>query len=153
MIISLFNINNYFSYIDDDNEIVETRDLLEASFTNCIIDGNQNIEFILDFAEGSLFNFNVKNSMLKFDTTNSDILDNPLFDFSNTSYYQNIILNGNPNFKEIDTNQYIIGQESEAIGSADSNGALQVPFDILNVNRSTTPDIGAYQHIIFEEED
>ena len=76
-----------------------------------------------------------------------------MFDFSNTSYYQNIILNGNPNFKEIDTNQYIIGQESEAIGSADSNGALQVPFDILNVNRTTTPDIGAYQHIIFKEED
>jgi len=146
-------INNYFTYLDDGNEIVETRDLLEANFTNCIIDGNQNIEFVLDDADGSLFNFNVKNSMLKFDTTNSDILDNPIFDFSNTSYYQNILLNGNPNFKEIDTNQYIIGQESEAIGSADNNGALQVPFDIRNVNRTTSPDIGAYQHIIFEEED
>jgi len=146
-------INNFFSYLDNGNEVVETRDLLEANFTNCIIDGNQNIEFVLDYVEGSLFNFNVKNSILKFETTNSDILNNPLFDFSDTGYYQNIILNGEPHFKEIDTNQYIIGQDSQAIGNADNNGALLVPFDIMNVSRTTSPDIGAYQHIIFEEED
>lgn len=145
-------INNFFTYIDDGNEVVETRDLIAGNFTNCIIDGSQNIEFVLDHVEGSLFNFNVKNSMLKFDSTNSDIINNPLYDFSNTNYYQNIILNGVAHFKEIDENQYIIGQESEAIGSADSNGALQVPFDILNINRTLLPDIGAYQHIIFEEE-
>ena len=46
----------------------------------------------------------------------------------------------------------IIGQDSEAINNADINGATLVPFDILNINRTTTPDIGAYQHIIFEEE-
>ncbi len=145
-------VNNFFTFVDNGSEVVETRDLLAANFTNCIIEGNQNVEFILDKVEGSLFNYNVKNSMLKFNTTNSDLLNNPLFDFTDTNVYQNVILNGNPNFKDITTNSYIIGQDSEANGNADVNGALQVPFDILNISRTTTPDIGAYQHIIFEEE-
>ena len=80
------------------------------------------------------------------------MLNNPLYDFSNTSIYQNVILNGTPHFQDIDMNQYIIGQDSEAIGMADIGGALLVPFDILNINRTSSPDIGAYQHIIFEQE-
>ena len=30
-------------------EIIETRNLHAANFTNCIFDGNNNIEFIIDF--------------------------------------------------------------------------------------------------------
>ncbi len=145
-------INNFFTFVDNGSEVIETKDLLAANFTNCIIDGNQNVEFVLDKVDGSLFNYNVKNSMLKFNTTNADLLNNPLFDFTDTNVYQNIILNGVAQFKDVTTNQYIIGQDSEANGNADNNGALQVSFDILNVNRTTLPDIGAYQHITFEEE-
>jgi hypothetical protein len=145
-------INNFFTFFDDNgNEITETRDLNEANFTNCIINGNQNLEFIVDKVEGSAFNFNIKNCMLKFDTTDIDLLNNPLFDFNDSNIYQNIILNGITDFKDFATNQLIIGRDSDAIGKADINGALSVPFDILNMNRVTMPDIGAYQHIIFEE--
>jgi len=146
-------VNNFFTFMDNGTEVIETRDLLAANFTNCIIDGNQNVEFVLDKVEGALFNYNFKNSMLKFDTTNSDLLNNPLYDFNDANVYQNIILNGIAQFKEIAMNQYIIGQDSEANGSADTNGALQVPFDILNINRTIIPDIGAYQHVTFEEEE
>ncbi len=142
-------INNFFTFVDNGSEVTETRDLLAANFTNCIIDGNQNVEFILDKVDGSLFNYNFRNSILKFDTTNSDLLNNPLYDFTDITVYQSIILNGVAQFKDFTTNEYIIGQDSEANGNADSNGALQVPFDILNVGRITTPDIGAYQHITF----
>jgi len=146
-------VNNFFTYVDaSNNTIVEVRDLQEANFTNCIIDGNQNIEFVLDKIEGAAFNFNVKNSMLKFDTNNSDVLNNPLFDFENVSLYQNIILNGNSNFKDISINDFLIGQDSDANGNADVNGASEVPFDILKISRTTLPDIGAYQHVVFEEE-
>ena len=144
-------INNFITSTDNGSEVTVTNDLLAANFTNCIIDGNQNVEFLLDKVEGASFNYNIKNSLLKFNTTNSDLLNNPLFDFTDTSVYQNIILNGIAQFKDVDTNEYIIGQDSEANNQADSNGALQVPFDILNVSRTTSPDIGAYQHIIFEE--
>ena len=123
-----------------------------ANFTNCIIDGNQNIEFILDRVEGTVFDFNVKNSMLKFDTNDTNLLNNPLFDFADVAIYENIILNGIPNFKNTNLNDLIIGQDSEAIENADMNTALSVPFDILGVSRTTAPDIGAYQHITFEEE-
>ena len=146
-------INNFFTYVDESgNEVIETRDLIEANFTNCIVDGNQNLEFILDKVDESSFNYNFKNCMLKFSTTDNNLLDNPLFDFSDTNVYQNIVLNGFPHFRDVSINDFIIGQDSEAINIADSNGAALVPFDILNIDRTTTPDIGAYQHIIFEEE-
>ncbi|RPD99938.1 hypothetical protein EGM88_01340 [Aureibaculum marinum] len=147
-------INNHYTYYDDTNtEIVETHNLQTANFTNCIISGNQDLEFLLDKVEGADFNFNIKNSMIKFNTTNVNVLESPIYDFDNTSLYQNIILNGEPNFMDVSTNEYIIGEESDANGNADIDGALQVPVDILNVNRTVSPDIGAYQHIVFEEEE
>lgn len=146
-------VNNFFTTVDqNNNEVIVTNDLNKANFTNCIIDGNQNIEFILDRVEGTVFDFNVKNSMLKFDTNDTNLLNNPLFDFTDVAIYQNIILNGIPNFKNTNRNDLIIGEDSEAIENADMNTALSVPFDILGVSRTTAPDIGAYQHITFEEE-
>ena len=42
-------INNFYSYTNaSGQEIIETRDLIAANFTNCIIDGNNNIEFLPD---------------------------------------------------------------------------------------------------------
>lgn len=145
-------INNFLSYLDDNgNEIIEPRNLETANFTNCIIDGNQNIEFLLDKVDGTTFNYNIKNCMLKFNTTDSELLNNSLYDFTDMNVYQNIILNGTSNFKDTENNELIIGQDSDAINNADSNAASQVPLDILGVNRTTNPDIGAYQHITFEE--
>ena len=60
-------VNNFFVYQNENGqEITETRDLHAANFTNCIFDGNNNIEFVLDKVDGSLFNFNVRNSMISF---------------------------------------------------------------------------------------
>ncbi len=147
-------VNNFLTSLDTNgNEVITPNDLQEANFSNCIIDGNQNIEFVVDKNDGALFNFNVQNSMLKFDTEDNDVLNNPLFDFNNTALYQNPILNGIVNFKDTRTNNLIIGQDSEANGNADITTAITVPFDILGVNRAITPDIGAYQHITFEEKD
>lgn len=146
-------VNNFLVNQKDDgtNEVIPFN-LNAANFTNCIVDGNRNIEFFLDKVDEANFNFNVSHSMLRFNTTSSSILNNPLFDFENTSLYQNIILNGNPHFKNPSLNELIIGQDSDAINKASSTGATLVPFDILGVNRTTNPDIGAYQHITFENE-
>ena len=140
-------MNNYYTYTNDSNqEIIETRDLHAANFTNCIFGGNGNIEFILDKAEGSSFNFNIRNSMIQFNDTNNDYENNAELDFSNSSY-QNTLLNGVPNFRNPEENDFIIGQNSDAVGKA-----LPTVFtlDILGIDRSINPDIGAYQHIIFE---
>ncbi len=126
-------------------------DLKSANFTNCIIEGNQSIEYLLQENSQAAFNFNFKNNLLRFFDPGGVFSDDPLYDFDNTTLYQENIFNGEPNFKNVDENQLIIGQESDAIDNADMSAAQKVPFDILGVNRIVTPDIGAYQHILFEE--
>lgn len=146
-------INNFNSTFDSaGNEIIEPVDLIAANFTNCIIAGSQNIEFLLDKIDDATFNFNIKNSMIRFETTDINIINNPLFDFTDVTLYQNVILNGTPNFQNVNTNNLIIGEESDANGNADFITALSIPLDILGTSRTISPDIGAYQHIIFEED-
>ena len=145
-------VNNFLSVNNSDGaEANLIRDLIAANFTNCIIDGNQNIEMILEQDIGAEFNYNFRNCMIKFDDVSGKYSDDPLYDFSDNSHYQEIILNGEADFKNIGNNELIIGQNSDAIDRANHDGSLQVPFDILNASRVLNPDIGAYQHIIFDE--
>ena len=143
-------VNNFFSFTNSSGqEIIETRDLTAANFTNCIIDGNNNIEFLPDRVNGSLFNFNVANSLVKFIDVNNAFAGVGEVDFTDTNLYQNIILNGFPNFRNRLLNDYIIGQDSDAINLGNATGANLVPLDILEVMRTMNPDAGAYQHIDF----
>ena len=140
-------VNNFFVYNNDSGEeIIETRDLHAANFTNCIIDGNNNVEFVLDKVDGSLFNYNISNCLIQFNDTNNSFVNNVELDFTNANY-QNIILNGNPHFRDTQKEDYIIGEESDAINKATSTS---FSFDILGTDRTTSPDIGAYQHITFD---
>jgi hypothetical protein len=141
-------INNFFTSVDTNGqEINETRDLHAANFTNCIFDGNNNIEFVLDKVDGGgIFNYNISNCMIQFNDTSNSFDDNTELDFTN-SYYQNIILNGNTHFRDSQNSDFIIGQDSDAINKADTS---LFNLDILGVDRTTNPDIGAYQHIIFD---
>ena len=142
-------VNNFFTYNNEaGQEIIETRNLNAANFTNCIIDGNNNIEFVLDKVDGGgLFNYNISNSMIKFDDTNNTFKDIVELDFT-SSFYKNIILNENPHFRDTQKNDFIIGENSKAINKAK---ASIFTFDILGIDRSSNPDIGAYQHITFKK--
>ena len=140
-------VNNFFTYELNGQEVIETRDLNAANFTNCIFNGNNNIEFILDKVEGSLFNYNISNSIIQFNDTSNAYEGNIELDFVNNINYQNIILNGNADFRDTQNEDFIIGQESNAINKAK---ATLFNIDILGIDRSTSPDIGAFQHITFE---
>lgn len=143
-------INNFETINNEDETSTEIdTDLTEASFTNCIIAGNNSQEITFEQKEGSVFNFNFKNCMIKFSGTEED----ELYNFDNTTLYQNIILNGETHFRNSQLNDFQIGEESEAINNADLTEAQKTPLDILEVDRTTSPDIGAYQHIIFETEE
>lgn len=145
-------INNFqISETSGGAEELLVNDLKAANFTNCIIEGNQSIEYLLQENSQAAFNFNFKNNLVRFFDPGGVFSDDPLYDFDNTSLYQETIFNGEPDFKDVDKNELIIGQESDANGNADKPSAQKVPFDILGVNRILSPDIGAYQHIIFEE--
>lgn len=142
-------INNFFIYSDNTNQIVETRDLLAANFTNCIIDGGDNLELIIDKVEGSQFNYSFKNNLIKFNDFNNSYVDIPEYNFEDESYYSANILNGNADFKSPYSNELIIGENSDAIKNANVPGTQLIPNDILGVLRSSPADIGAYQHIQF----
>lgn len=141
-------VNNFFTYQNNSGqEIIETRDLKAANFTNCIFDGNNNIEFLLDKVEGSLFNYNISNCLISFNDSSNAFAGNAGMKFSNNPNYQNIILNGISDFRNTQNEDFIIGQKSNAINKAKTSA---FPFDILGINRANIPDIGAYQHIIFD---
>ena len=144
-------VNNFFTYTNDANqEITETRDLHAANFTNCIIAGNNAIEFILDKVDGSLFNYSIQNNMLQFDDINNSFSGNPELDFTDATHYSNNILNGTVHFKNTVTNAFNIGQNNEGINKALNSAAILFPLDILGIDRTTSPDIGAYQHVTFQ---
>ena len=84
--------------------------------------------------------------MIQFNDTNNSFNDNNELDFTN-SFYQNIILNGNSHFKDSQNEDFIIGQDSDAINKAK---VTLFSTDILGIDRTISPDIGAYQHITFD---
>lgn len=142
-------INNYFTYNENNSQIVETRDLHAANFTNCIIEGNNNLELVIDKVEGSVFNYKFSNNTIKFNDFNNLYTEIPEYNFEDVNHYSENIFNGNLDFKSPSTNELIIGENSEAIKKANISGTLIIPNDILGVLRTTPADIGAYQHIIF----
>ncbi|MDG1730765.1 MAG: hypothetical protein P8K68_13945 [Algibacter sp.] len=143
-------LNNFV--VDEDNNAT-LADLTEANFNNCIIYGNDNPEILLDEIEDEavVFNFKFTNCLIRFDDSNNQFTG-PNYDFSDTNKYEGIIFNRDPNFKDKDLNEFIIGDDSAANGKGLAAFATQVPLDILNINRTSSPDIGAYQHITFPEE-
>ena len=98
------------------------------------------------------FNFKFTNCLIRFDNSNENFTG-PNYDFTDTTHYEGNIFNEDPNFMDTDLNKFIIGEESAAINLGLGFFATQVPNDILNVNRTSSPDAGAYQHIIFPEEE
>jgi hypothetical protein len=139
-------INNFL--IDEDNNAV-VNNLDEANFNNCIIDGNSNVEFLLENLDGGNFNFKFNNSLLRFNNNNLSGTGN--YNFNDINFYENNVFNSNPDFKLPFENQLIIGSNSAAINIGNTAFANNVPNDILGVNRTSSPDAGAYQHITFED--
>ena len=143
-------LNNFV--LDEDNNAT-IADLTEANFNNCIIYGNDNPEILLDEIEDEavVFNFKFTNCLIRFED-NSNNFTGPNYDLTDTNHYDGNIFNEDPNFKDVSLNQLIIGDESAAINKGLPAFATQVPTDILNVNRTTSPDLGTYQHITFPKE-
>ncbi|MGB5228820.1 MAG: hypothetical protein WBN55_11190 [Eudoraea sp.] len=120
---------------------------LSASFINCIVDGNTFLELSLVSDDANSFDFSFTNCLIKFKDTNNQFDTNPLYDFTNTTYYNNIFLNENTDFLNTAKNDFRLGNSSSAIGKADPGTAFLVPIDILGTDRTSEPDIGAFEFI------
>ncbi|NCG04461.1 MAG: hypothetical protein GWO82_03915, partial [Bacteroidetes bacterium] len=79
------------------------------------------------------------------------VIDNPLYDWENVTYYTQIVRNAKPAFVLSEENDMRISQESEFIQKGDASIGAQVPTDLLGIQRTSPPDLGAYQHIIIDD--
>lgn len=134
-------------FVLDENGLPVTNDLSEANFTNCIIYGNDDPEFLLE-NEGSVFNYKFTNCLLRFNNSMLEGTGNYMFDDIN--FYVDNIFNDNPNFEDPYENLMRIGEDSGANGIA--LPLVPAGFDLINTPRDiSTPDAGAYENIVFED--
>ena len=130
---------------------LEIFDLDLAKFSNCIIFGNENIELFYYRTEEADFNLHLENCLIKFDDPSA--IDDPLYDFNNPDYYQNIILNENPYFWNPLDNNFSLQKSSPAIDVGNLSTAMEVPKDLLQNDRTGNPDLGAYEWITSQNEE
>lgn len=126
-------------------------ELAMANFVNSIIYGNQNEEIGFNNNPAAPFNFNFTNSLIRFEDNFGQFEGIPEFDFTNTSLYANIILNQDPDFDSPENNRLRIGEATAGNGLGLSSAALAFPVDIIGSNRTSAPDLGAYQSILLPE--
>lgn len=124
-----------------------TGDLEMAQFSNCIIDGNTTRELSLRSNGSNSFNFKFENCLLKFNDMNGLFEEEPLYDFEDPTLYVNILLNEDADFLDTSADDFRIGELSAAIDTANLQTALQVPLDILGQDRTSDPDLGAYEFV------
>ena len=143
--------------LNDYVPISETEDFVmpleKAVFTNCIIDGNQTVEFGVEQKGDQELSFSLDHTALRFSPADETMFENPYYDFSSSNLYPKLILNKQTAFHQPSTNDFRISQESEVIGLGKSTHAASVPVDLNGVDRTNLPDLGAFQHLIFEKED
>ncbi len=135
-------INNYET--DSSGEITGF-DLIKADFINCILDGNTGRELDLTSTAGSDFNFLFSHVLLKFVDPGGQFADDPLYDFSNPAFYEELFLNAATDFVDAAGNDFRISDTSAAFGKGDLETALVVPFDLLGRDRRMIPALGAFQ--------
>lgn len=122
----------------------ETNPLTQATFNNCIIYGSNTSEFNLSKNTSAAFVYQLNNCLLKFSSssTNAD------YQFkTDTEHYNQIILNENPKFYNVNQNKFNIDTTSPAF--AKGNQAYIIPLDIIGAMRTSPPDLGAYQSAVF----
>jgi len=127
-----------------DNQFL-SENLVNASFSNCIIDGNKDLELILIANGQDDFNYQFKNCSIKFNDFRQEFVGNPLYDFENESIFQEVLLNPTVSFLDTSKNNFQLTQASEVIDIGGLETAQQVPQDILGIDRTQAPDLGAFE--------
>jgi len=136
------------NFIVDAENTVTTNPLMSANFTNCIIYGNDSPELLLENENSEDFNFKFTNSLIYFDDPNGNF-SSAEYDFNNTTLYENVIFNNDPQFLDPSSNKLNIAIGSPAEGAGTISGNLTK--DITNTTRNSPPDLGAYNTSEFED--
>ncbi len=108
----------------------------DALFGNCIIDGRETNELVIDLIEENSPTLLFDHSSLK---TNLNI--------SNDHHFIECLQNPRNLFIDIQKLDFQLDTLSPAIDKGSIQIALEVPFDILGNPRSINPDLGAFEFI------
>lgn len=142
-------LNNYYTYKDTitENTMLETRDLEEAYFVNCIIYGSRDSELEVD----NTYQGQVVDAQMNYLFENSFLKAGQGFDLSNEDYFVDVF-NENPLFKEPFENNYELDTLSPAMDIGLYEVAAQFPVDLNNVSRldDDGPDLGAFERVEIE---
>ena len=140
--------------LNDYIQISETEDFImpleKAVFANCIIDGNQTVEFGVEQKGVQALSFSLDHTALRFSPADESIFENSYYDFNSSGLYPKLILNKESAFLKPAENDFRISQDSKLIGLGKSTYAASVPLDLKGIDRTVTPDLGAFQHEVFE---
>lgn len=129
----------------DNFDATGANNLNAAEFVNCIIDGNTFLELELRTDPANAFNYSFSHCLIKFRDSGGQFEDDPLYDFEDTNRFEEILLNEVPNYFDSAVYDFRIADPSPVRDQASFEGAAQVPFDLLGVDRTGSPDIGAYE--------
>ncbi|MCZ4320119.1 hypothetical protein O4H26_14080 [Aequorivita viscosa] len=134
--------------IDESTTVVG--DLIKANFKNCIIYGNERREFSVYKNDAAAFNFNFENCLLRFEDPTGEFGDEPLYDFSNASFYTATKFNLDPVFQDTEKNNFNIETGTSGAENIGKNG-VGPAVDLNGTSRSNPPDAGAYETTVFPE--
>lgn len=129
-------LNNYYEDIDG---VFQIRDFSSLEFHNSIIYGTLQEEILMDFHPSTTPEYLFNHCLLRTQMTAS------------SPGFNQVILNQNPAFNEVQQNDYRLRDTSPAIGAGSLDISASVPFDILGNNRTERADLGAYQYHVIEE--
>jgi len=139
-------VDNYYTDTTTNQQVAF--DLEQANFRNCIIFGSNQVELLVNKSnispETNWTSPIFSKCQIKFNNTANQFTNNPDYTFINDT--NEIIKNGDPDFFDINNNQLIIGDDSDAKGFGIDVG---VPNDILGNPRNGVFDLGAYNSIVF----
>ena len=123
----------------------QSANLEQADFVNTIVAGSSAVEYVLQADEEADFNFRFQNCLVQFNDINNSFTTNPLYNFADPNRYMEVIFDKEQDFFLPFKNQFSIGPDSFAIDAADPDISPPISTDIIGIDRSPIPDIGAYE--------
>jgi len=125
-------LNNYIK--DADGQVFAYP--LSANFANCIIYGNRDEEILFDQSETEQFVYKFDHCLIK-----------TLQDMTDQEKYLNCLKNQDPLFVDYEVNNFELDSLSPAKNIGNIEIANTVPLDLKGINRTESPDLGAYEWI------
>ena len=129
-------LNNYY---EDSNGNIQNRDLIQATFSNCIIDGSNENEILFDQSNEAIFNYILDHCSIKLD-------EEYWANWNHTSCINNIT-SESVGFIDYTLYNFELDSNSIAINNAGIDVAQEVPYDINGISRIENPDIGCFERV------